>query len=43
VTLEGGHDTEPRSRIVFIVRNMTRESIEGLFTAVETLGVTKGH
>src|SRR5262249_48010398 len=26
VTLEGGHDTEPRSRIVFIVRHMSRES-----------------
>jgi len=43
VTLEGGHETDPRSRIVFIVRNMTRESIEGLFTAVETLGATMGH
>jgi G3E family GTPase len=43
VTLEGGHDTDPRSRIVFIVRNMTRESIEGLFSAVETLGAAMGH
>ena len=42
VTLEGGHDAESRSRIVFIVRNMTRESIEALFTAVETLGATAG-
>ena len=39
VTLET-HDSEPRSRIVFIVRNMTRESIEALFNAVETLGTT---
>jgi G3E family GTPase len=39
VTLET-HDSEPRSRIVFIVRNMTRESIEALFSAVETLGMT---
>jgi G3E family GTPase len=38
VTLET-HDSEPRSRIVFIVRNMTRESIEALFNAVETLGM----
>ena len=37
VTLEGGHDTEPKSRIVFIVRNMTRESIESLFAAIGTL------
>jgi G3E family GTPase len=40
VTLEGGHDTDPRSRIVFVVRNMTRQSVEGLFAAVETLGAT---
>ena len=37
VTLESGHDTDPRSRIVFIVRNMTRESIESLFAAIGTL------
>jgi G3E family GTPase len=43
VTLESGRDTDPRSRIVFIVRNMTRESIEGLFAAVETLGATAAH
>jgi G3E family GTPase len=43
VTLEGGRDTDPRSRIVFIVRNLTRESIEGLFAAVETLGAAIGH
>jgi G3E family GTPase len=43
VTLEGGRDADPRSRIVFIVRNMTRESIEGLFTAVESLGATAAH
>jgi G3E family GTPase len=38
VTLEGGKDTEPRSRIVFIVRNIPRESIETLFAAVGALG-----
>ena len=37
VTLEGSDD-ESRSRIVFIVRNITRESIEALFRAVEALG-----
>ena len=37
VTLES-RDTDPRSRIVFIVRSMTRESIEALFTAVDALG-----
>ena len=31
---------DPRSRIVFIVRNMTCESVEALFAAVETLGAT---
>jgi len=40
VTLEGGHDTEPKSRIVFIVRNITREAIERLFAAVGALGTT---
>ncbi|HKE38736.1 MAG TPA: GTP-binding protein [Casimicrobiaceae bacterium] len=40
VTLEASHDTDPRSRIVFIVRNITRESIERLFAAVEALGAT---
>ena len=38
VTLEHGQDTDPRSRIVFIVRNIPRESIEALFAAVEALG-----
>ena len=41
VTLEGDSDTNPRSRIVFIVRNITRESIEALFAAVGALGNTK--
>jgi G3E family GTPase len=36
VTLEG-REGEARSRIVFIVRNMTRESIAGLFAAVEAI------
>lgn len=40
VTLEAGHDTDPRSRIVFIVRNITRPTIENLFAAVEALGAT---
>ena len=38
MTLEGAHDTDPRSRIVFIVRNIPRESIEALFAAVGALG-----
>jgi G3E family GTPase len=38
VTLDPGQDTDPRSRIVFIVRNIPRESIEALFAAVGTLG-----
>jgi G3E family GTPase len=42
VTLEGNEDTDPRSRIVFIVRNITRESIEALFAAVGALGNAKG-
>jgi len=37
VTLETP-DADPRSRIVFIVRNMRREAIEALFAAVEALG-----
>jgi G3E family GTPase len=41
VTLEHGRDTDPRSRIVFIVRNITRESIEALFAAVGALGNSK--
>ena len=43
VTLDGGRDTDPRSRIVFIVRNISRESIEALFTAVTALGVAPTH
>ena len=38
VTLEHGPDTDLRSRIVFIVRNIPRESIEALFAAVRALG-----
>jgi len=38
VTLEHAQDTDPRSRIVFIVRNIPRESIEALFAAVDALG-----
>jgi G3E family GTPase len=38
MTLEGGADTDPRSRIVFIVRGIPRESIEALFAAVGALG-----
>jgi G3E family GTPase len=36
--LEGTADTDPRSRIVFIVRGIPRESIEALFAAVGALG-----
>jgi len=43
VTLESGQDIDPRSRIVFIVRDMERESIEALFTAVAMLGSTPAH
>ena len=42
VTLERGHDTDPRSRIVFIVRNIPRQSIEALFSAVGALGSGAG-
>jgi len=38
VTLESGQDTDARSRIVFVVRNIPRESIEALFAAVGALG-----
>jgi G3E family GTPase len=38
MTLEGAADTDPRSRIVFIVRGIPRESIEALFAAVGALG-----
>ena len=37
VTLEGAGDTDPRSRIVFIVRGIPRASIEALFAAVTAL------
>jgi G3E family GTPase len=37
--LEGAADTDPRSRIVFIVRAIPRESIEALFAAVGALGL----
>jgi G3E family GTPase len=42
VMLEGGQDTDPRSRIVFIVRNISRESIEALFAAMGALGNSEG-
>jgi G3E family GTPase len=42
VTLEGSGG-EPRSRIVFIVRNIARESIEALFNAVQALGTASVH
>jgi len=42
VPLESGRDTDTRSRIVFIVRNMTRESIESLFAAIGALA-TRAH
>jgi G3E family GTPase len=42
VTLDSGQDVDPRSRIVFIVRNIPRASIEALFQAVGTLGNSKG-
>jgi G3E family GTPase len=38
MTLEGAADADPRSRIVFIVRGIPRESIEALFAAVGALG-----
>jgi G3E family GTPase len=38
MTLEGAADTDPRSRIVFIVRGIPRQSIEALFAAVGALG-----
>jgi G3E family GTPase len=41
VVLQSAPDAEPRSRILFIVRNIARESIEKLFAAVEALGVTR--
>jgi G3E family GTPase len=34
------HDADRRSRIVFIVRNIPRASIEALFGAVGTLGAS---
>ena len=41
VTLERGFEADLRSRIVFIVRNIARESIERLFAAVDALGVAR--
>jgi G3E family GTPase len=41
VTLEGRSDIEAGSRIVFIVRNIARESIEHLFAAVEALSIER--
>jgi G3E family GTPase len=38
VTLAAREDIDPRSRIVFITRNIPREKVEGLFTAVMGLG-----
>jgi len=40
--LERWHDADRRSRIVFIVRNIPRASIESLFGAVGTLGASTG-
>jgi len=37
IALTGGGQGEPRSRIVFIVRNIPRESIEALFGALGAL------
>jgi hypothetical protein len=37
VTLEAREGADPRSRIVFIVRNIPRAKIEGLFAAVNGL------
>ncbi|MGE5096979.1 MAG: GTP-binding protein, partial [Betaproteobacteria bacterium] len=37
VALAPGQRTDPRSRIVFIVRNIPRASIESLFAAVNSL------
>jgi G3E family GTPase len=39
VTLESWRDADRSTRIVFIARNITRESVESLFTAVGALGV----
>jgi G3E family GTPase len=37
VVLESNRSADPRSRIVFIVRNISRESIEALFAAMSAL------
>ena len=42
VTLEGWRDADRSSRIVFIVRNIARESMESLFTAVGALEAFDG-
>jgi G3E family GTPase len=41
VTLDAWASAERRSRIVFITRNLPRESVEALFAAVGTLAVAK--
>ena len=38
VVLESWRDADRSSRIVFIVRNMARESVESLFGALGALG-----
>jgi len=40
VTLEAWSGEDRRSRLVFITRNLSRESVEALFAAVGTLAVT---
>ena len=40
VTLEAWSGEDRRSRIVFITRNLSRESVEALFAAVGTLAAT---
>ncbi len=41
VTLEAWSGTDRRSRIVFITRNLSRESVEALFAAVGTLAAPR--
>ena len=42
VTLEAWSGMDRRSRIVFITRNLSRESIEALFAAIGTLAAPHG-
>jgi len=42
VTLEAWSGADRRSRIVFITRNLSRESVEALFAAVGTLAAPRG-